>query len=267
MHAIPRFAVAAGAAALLLGLVGGCATADPLAQPGPNPAPSPDPNPDPGPDPDPDPDPEPLPVETNEVRLTWVETGGASTATVEFPDGLPYFARFEVSLDEADAAVVDSVSLATAGEFAIDDDGCTGATVAPDEPCAISLQFDAGGIGRYQADLVVTTAGGSTASIAVVIDVVDDVVDEDDSDTDDTNGTDTDTDGTDGTDTDTDDADGTDTDGTDGTDGTDSDGTDGTDQGDTGGDEEGDPAGSAPIAPDRGLPDSLMMLPLLRHAG
>lgn len=253
MHAIPRFAAAAGAAALLLGLVGGCATADPLAQPEPNPAPSPDPNPDPGPDPDPDPDPEPLPVETNEVRLTWVETGGASTATVEFPDGLPYFARFEVSLDEADAAVVDSVSLATAGEFAIDNDGCTGATVAPDEPCAISLQFDAGGIGRYQADLVVTTAGGSTASIAVVIDVVDEVVDEDDSDTNGTDGTDgTDSDGTDGTD-----SDGTESDGTDGTD---------TDTG-TDTDSEDDPGGSAPIAPDRGLPDSLMVLPLLRYAG
>lgn len=249
MHAIPRFAVAAGAAALLLGLVGGCATADPLAQPEPQPVPTPDPNPDP--DPDPDPDPEPLPVETNEVRLTWVETGGASTATVEFPDGLPYFASFEVSLDEADAAVVDSVSLATAGEFAIDNDGCTGATVGPEEPCAISLQFDAGGISRYQADLAVTTAGGSTASIAVVIDVVDEVADEVDPDTEDTNGTDTD--GSDGTD-------GTDTDGTDGT--------DGTDPGDTDtGDTEGDPAGSAPIAPDRGLPDSLMMLPLLRLAG
>ena len=256
MHAIPRFAVAAGAAALLLGLVGGCATADPLAQPGPNPSPSPAPNPDPNPDPDPPaPDPDPLPVETNEVRLTWVETGGASTATGEFPDGLPYFARFEVSLDEADAAVVDSVSLGTSGEFAIDDDGCTDATVAPDAPCAISLRFDAGGIGRYQADLVVTTEGGSTASIDVVIDVVDDVVDEEESDTDDTNGTDTDTDGTDGTDLDS-------------TNGTDSDGTDGTDQGDTdAGDSEGDPSGSAPVPPDRGLPDSLMILPLLRHAG
>ena len=258
MHAIPRFAAAAGAAALLLGLVGGCATADPLAQPGPNPSPSPAPNPDPNPDPDPPaPDPEPLPVETNEVRLTWVETGGASTATVEFPDGLPYFARFEVSLDEADAAVVDSVSLDTAGEFAIDNDGCTGATVAPDAPCAISLRFDAGGIGRYQADLVVTTEGGSTASIDVVIDVVDDVADEVDPDTDGT-------DGTEGTN-------GTDSDGTDGTDsdGTDSGGTDGTDPGDTdtGGDGEGDPAGSAPIAPDRALPHSLMILPLLRHAG
>lgn len=254
MHAIPRFAVAAGAAALLLGLVGGCATADPLAQSEPRPAPSPEPDPDPDPGPDPpDPEPDPLPVETNEVRLTWVETGGASTATVEFPDGLPYFARFEVSLDEADAAVVDSVSLATAGEFTIDNDGCTGATVAPDEPCAISLQFDAGGVGRYQADLVVTTEGGSTASIDVVIDVVDDVVDEVDPDPDDTDGTDSD--GTDGTDTD----------GTDGTDGTDTDGTDpgGTD---TGGDGEGDPE-SAPIAPDRGLPNSLLILRPLRHAG
>jgi hypothetical protein len=264
MHAIPRFTVAAGAAALLLGLLGGCATADPLAQPEPQPVPTPDPNPDPDPDPDPnpDPDPDPLPVETNEVRLTWVETGGASTATVEFPDGLPYFASFEVSLDEADAAVVDSVSLATAGEFAIDNDGCTGATVGPDEPCAISLQFDAGGIGRYQADLAVTTAGGSTASIAVVIDVVDEIEDEVDPDTDDTNGTDTDTD------TDTDGTNGTDTDGTDGTNGIDTDGTDGTDPGDTDtGDTEGDPAGSPPIAPDGALPDSLMMLPLLRLAG
>jgi len=210
MHAIPRFTVAAGAAALLLALVGGCATADPLAQPDPTPAPSPGPDPGPSPDPGPDPpppDPDPLPVETNEVRLTWVETGGASSATVEFPDGLPYFASFEVSLDEADAAVVDSVTLQTAGEFSLDNDGCTGATVTPDAPCAISLVLDADSIGRYEADLVVTTVGATTASFHVVIDVVDEVVDEEDSDTngeDEGDGTDTDDTDSGGTDTDTD---------------------------------------------------------------
>jgi hypothetical protein len=209
MHAIPRSTAAAAAAALLLALVGGCATADPLAQPDQTTAPSPDPNPgpDPGPGPDPPP-PDPLPVETNEVRLTWVETGGASSATVEFPDGLPYFASFEVSLDEADAAVVDSVTLQTAGEFSLDNDGCTGATVTPDAPCAISLVLDVGATGRYAADLIVTTTGGTTASFRVVIDVVDEVVDEDDSET---NGED-EGDGTDTDDTDDSDSGGTGTD-------------------------------------------------------
>lgn len=210
MRAIPRFAIAAGAAALILGLAGGCATADPLAQPGPNPSPSPDPNPDPGPDPAPDPDPpdpEPLPVETNEVRLTWVETGGASSVTIEFPDDLPYFARFEVSLDEADAAVVSSVGLASSGGFSLDDDGCTGATVTPDAPCAITLLLDGVGVGLHEADLTVTTTGGTTASIHIPIAVVDEIVDEVDPGTDGTDETDgngTDTDGTETGETDTD---------------------------------------------------------------
>jgi hypothetical protein len=214
MHAIPSLTSAA-ATALLLVLLGGCATADPLAQPGPtsstatpNPDPEPDPDPGPGPDPDPDP-PDPLPVETNEVRLTWVETGGASSIVIELPDELPYFALFSVDVDEEHDVLVESVALDPAGAFAVSDDGCSGVTVAPEAPCFVTLVLDVAEVGVYDAVLRVTPAGGSTATIPVRVEVEDDVTDEVDPDPDDTD----DTDGTDdGTDEDTD---GTDDGGTD----------------------------------------------------
>ncbi|MBM7505897.1 hypothetical protein ACFPER_02190 [Agromyces aurantiacus] len=178
MHAIPRFAAAAGAAALFLALLGGCATADPAGSDGTS-APEANSNPDSGDDTEGEgEDDTEEPVETNEVRLTWVETGGASSATVEFPDGLPYFASFQVDVDEADTAVVQSVALDTSGEFSVDNDGCTGATVTADEPCAITLVLDVGSTGTYQATIRVTTEGGSEASIPVVIDVVDEIADD-----------------------------------------------------------------------------------------
>lgn len=183
MHAIPRFAAVAGAAALLVALLGGCAAADSTGSDDSN---------SPVANPEPEPEPEPEPVETNEVRLTWVETSGASSATIVFPFDLPYFAYFEVNLDEADSTVVDSVALDTSGEFSIDNDGCTGATVAPEQPCSISLLFDVDGPGTYEATLRVTTDGGSEASIPVVIEVIADAEDDDGSKTDGTDGTDTD---------------------------------------------------------------------------
>ena len=203
MHAIPSLTSAASAA-LLLVLLGGCATADPLAQPGPTAsteAPNPDPAPDPGPDPDPDPDPpdppDPLPVETNEVRLTWVETGGASSIVIELPDELPYFALFSVDADEEHDVLVESVALDPAGAFAVSDDGCSGVTVAPEAPCFVTLVLDVAEVGVYDAVLTVTPAGGSTATIPVRVEVVDDVTDEVDPDADDTDDTDDDTDDTD----------------------------------------------------------------------
>ncbi|WP_353826572.1 hypothetical protein [Agromyces sp. SYSU T0242] len=167
MHAIPRFAAAAGAAALFLAVLGGCATADPI---GSQETSAPEANPEPDTD---DVTQTEEPVETNEVRLTWVETSGASSATVEFPFGLPYFAFFEVNVDEG-SAVVDSIALDTSGEFSVDNDGCTGQTVTPDLPCSISLLFDPDSPGTYEATLRVTTDDGSEASIPVLIEAVED---------------------------------------------------------------------------------------------
>lgn len=205
MRAIPNPAGAASAA-LLLVLLGGCATADPIAQPDPTASTE---APDPGPDPDPDPDPpDPPPVETNEVRLTWVETGGASSIVIELPDDLPYFALFSVDSDEGQEVLVESVALDPAGAFAVSDDGCSGTTVATEAPCFVTLVLDVGAVGVYDAVLRVTPAGGSSASIPVRVEVEDDVTDEVDPDTDDTDDTD------DGTDENTDD--GTEDVGTDG---------------------------------------------------
>jgi hypothetical protein len=212
MNDIPR-ATGAAAAALLLALLSGCATADPLAQSGaeqsaaPTPAPDPGPDPDPDPEPGPEPEPEPLPVETNEVRLTWVETGGASSIVIELPDELPYFPLFSVDADEEHDVLVESVALDPAGAFAVSDDGCSGVTVAPEAPCFVTLVLDVAEVGVFDAALRVTPAGGSTATIPVRVEVVDEVSDEVDPDSDDTDGDGDDTeDGTDGDGTDDEDA-------------------------------------------------------------
>lgn len=176
MNGHPRLA-AATSAALLLAFLGGCATADPLAQPDPNGSGDPTTAPAPAPDPDPDPEPDPPPVETNEVRLTWVETGGASSVVVELPDDLPYFPLFSVDAEGGHEVRVASVALEPAGEFAISDDGCSGVAVVPDAPCFVSLVLDVDAVGVYEAVLRVTPVGGSTASIPVLVEVEDDVVD------------------------------------------------------------------------------------------
>jgi hypothetical protein len=179
MNGIPRLA-GATCAALLLALLGGCATADPARTGDPTTAP----------DPGPGPDPAPLPVETNEVRLTWVETGGASRITIELPDDLPYFPLFSVDAEGGNEVLVESVVLDPAGEFAVSDDGCSGVAVVPDAPCFVSLVLDVDAVGVYEAVLRVTPAGGATASIPVLVEVEDDVVDPDPEETDGTDGTD-----------------------------------------------------------------------------
>lgn len=177
MNGIPRL-VSAAAAALLLALLGGCATADPARTDDPTTAP------DPGPAPD------PLPVETNEVRLTWVETGGAARITIELPDDLPYFPLFSVDAEGGHEVRVESVVLDPAGAFAVSDDGCSGVAVVPDAPCFVSLVLDVDAVGVYEAVLRVTPAGGSEASIPVLVEVEDDVVDPEPEETDGTDGTD-----------------------------------------------------------------------------
>ena len=177
MNGIPRLAGAA-VAALLLALLGGCATA------------APDPTDDPTPAPDPGPEPDPLPVETNEVRLTWVETGGASRITIELPDDLPYFPLFSVDAVGGHEVRVESVVLDPAGAFAVSDDGCSGVTVVPDAPCFVSLVLDVDAVGVYEAVLRVTPAGGSAASIPVLVEVEDDVVGPEPEETDGTDGED-----------------------------------------------------------------------------
>jgi hypothetical protein len=118
-----------------------------------------------------------LPVETNEVRLTWVETGGASRVTVELPDDLPYFPLFSVDAEGGHEVRVQSVALDPAGAFAVADDGCSGVAVVPGTPCFVSLVLDVDAVGVYEAVLRVTPVGGTAARIPVLVEVVDDVVD------------------------------------------------------------------------------------------
>lgn len=115
------------------------------------------------------------PVETNEVRLTWVETGGASSVSLVLGEDTPYQAIFEIATDATAAVLVESVGVEPGGDgvYSIASDGCTGVAVTAGAPCIVTVGFDPPAAGSYATTLVVTYAGGGRAELPVPIEVVD----------------------------------------------------------------------------------------------